>query len=109
MSELQPDEIQREGGPPVRSVVRRLDIWMMRFYIVEWRGRWMAANYNKPPWPRLLARMRFHFWNSTMKLQPAWDWMNLKVMALANRLDAKPPNDKLRDGATERRPSSPET
>lgn len=81
----------------LHRMVRRLDIWMMGFYVVRWRGRWMAANYNQPPLPAPLAWIRFHFWHATMKFQPMWEWLNLKVMALADRLDAKPPNNRICD------------
>lgn len=76
----------------LQRCVRRLDIWMMKFDMVEWRGRIMAANYNTPRWIEPWATLRWKAWSATDRLRPLWGWANLKVMALADKLEAKTPN-----------------
>ena len=89
---------QAPSGRSLERLVRRLDLWMLRFYVVTWRGRCTAANYNQPPWPRPLAYLRWRFWHTTLWMQPAWDWLNVRVMMLADRLK-HPPNAKVSDGS----------
>ena len=73
-------------------LVRSLDVWMMTFDSRVWRGAIIAANYNIPRWPRPLAFLRFWFLHGTGHLRPAWEWLNLKVMAWADRLERRASN-----------------